>query len=156
MKFLRFLTKKKTFNFCGLIISAPKKKCLYYRKQQLKRCYDKQLVHITVVLRSENIFSSLECFQMLQLLNTHSINFKFVLRYYLFTVFAINFVDRKYEVNSWIDIGIKSNFHTLSYYIFLKRIMIRRNCIQFFSYNVDITRKLQQSCERSRLKKNEA
>ena len=153
------------WNFCGFwlkrrhLIFADwksrhrKKKCLYYRKQQLKRCYDKQLVHITVVLRSENIFNSLECFQRLQLLNTHLANFKFVLRYYFFTVFAINFVDRKYEVNSWIDIGIKSNFHTLPYYNFLKRIIIRRNYIQLFSYNVDITRKRLQSCERSRLKK---
>jgi hypothetical protein len=40
--------------------------------------YDKQLVHITVVLGSKNIFSSLECFQRLQLLNTHLVNFKFV------------------------------------------------------------------------------
>jgi hypothetical protein len=35
-------------------------KRLYYRKQQLKRCCDKQLVHITVIIRSKNIFSSLE------------------------------------------------------------------------------------------------
>ena len=44
-----------------------------------------------------------------------------------FTVFAIYFVDKKYEVNSWIDIGINfiyfgciflmSNFYTLSYNI---------------------------------------
>jgi hypothetical protein len=88
--------------FCGLKILAPKKNGLYYRKQQLKRCYDKQLVHI----RSKNIFSSLESFQKLQLLNTHLVNFKFVLRNYFFTVFEIYFVDRKYEVNSWIDIGI--------------------------------------------------
>ena len=109
MKFLRFWHKKKTFNFCdfffcGLKMSAPKKKNLYYRK----RCYDKQLVHITVIIRSKNIFNSLESFQRLQLLNTHLVNFKFVLRNYFFTVFAIYFVDRKYEVNSWIDIGIKS------------------------------------------------
>jgi hypothetical protein len=39
-------------------------------------------------------------------LNTHLVNFKFVLRNYCFTVFAIYFVDRIYEVNSWIDIGI--------------------------------------------------
>jgi hypothetical protein len=38
--FLRFWTKKKTFNFCGLKISALKTFYLYYRKQQLKRCYD--------------------------------------------------------------------------------------------------------------------
>ena len=30
------------FFFCGLKISAPKKNCLYYRKQQQKRCYDKK------------------------------------------------------------------------------------------------------------------
>jgi hypothetical protein len=44
-----------------------KKYCLYYRKQQLelKRCCDKQLMHITVILRSKNIFSSLESFQTL-------------------------------------------------------------------------------------------
>ena len=66
VKFLRFLTKKRTFNFCrffffcGLKILTLKKNCLYNRKQQLKRCYDKQLVHITVVLRSKNIFSSME------------------------------------------------------------------------------------------------
>jgi hypothetical protein len=53
------------------------------RKQQLKRCYDKQLVHITGILRSKSIFSSLESFQTLQLLNTHLVNFKFVLRNYL-------------------------------------------------------------------------
>ena len=76
-----------------------KKICLYYRK----RCYDKQLVHITVIIRSKNIFNSLESFQRLQFLNTHLVNFKFVLRNYFFTVFAIYFVDRKYEVNSWID-----------------------------------------------------
>ena len=40
-----------------------KKKCLYYRKQQVKRCYDKQLVHITVILRSKHIFSSREIFK---------------------------------------------------------------------------------------------
>ena len=93
-----------------------KKNCLYYRKQQLKRCCDKQLVHITVIIRSKNIFSSLESFQTLQLLNTHLVNFKFVLRNYLLTVFAIYFVDRKYEVNSWIDIGI--NFDIFQMYIF--------------------------------------
>ena len=120
-----------------------KKNCLYYRKQQLKRCCDKQLVNITVILRSKNIFSSLESFQTLQLLNAHLVNFKFVLKNYFFTVFVIYFVDRKNEVNSWIDIGIKfdiyfgciflmSNFHTWSYNNFFKRIMIRSNCIQFF------------------------
>jgi hypothetical protein len=77
-----------------------KKIILYYRKQQLKRYCDKQLVHITVIIRSKNIFSSLESFQTLQLLNTHLVNFKFILRNYLLTVFAIYFVDRKYEVNS--------------------------------------------------------
>ena len=98
--------------FCGLKISAPKKKiCLYYRKQQLKRCCDKQLVHITVIIRSKNIFSSLESFQTLQLLNTHLSK-----KNYFFTVFAIYFVDRKYEVNSWIDIGI--NFDIFRMYIF--------------------------------------
>jgi hypothetical protein len=90
--------------------------CLYYRKQQLKRCYDKQLVHITVILRSKNMLSSLESFQTLQLLNTHLVNFKFVFRNYLFTVFAIYFVDRKYKFNSWIDIGI--NFDIFRIYIF--------------------------------------
>jgi len=68
--------------------------------------YDKQLVHITVVLRSKNIFSSLESFHRLLLLNTHLVNFKFVLRNLFFIVFAIYFVDRKYKVNSWIDIGM--------------------------------------------------
>ena len=107
VKFLQFWYKKKTFNFCRYFfrrieISAPKKKCLYYKKQQLKRCYDRQWVHTKVILRSKNIFSSLESFQWLQLLNTHLVNFKFVLRNYFFTVF----VDRKYEVNSWIDISI--------------------------------------------------
>ena len=92
------------FFFCGLKISAQKNNCLHYRK----RCYDKHLVHITVIIRSKNIFNSLESFQMLQLLNTHLVNFKFVLWNYFFTVFTIYFVDRKYEVNSWIDIGIKS------------------------------------------------
>jgi hypothetical protein len=87
-----------------LKISAPKNKLLYYRK----RCYDQKLVHITVVIRSKNIFNSLESFQRLQLLNTHLFNFKLVLRNIFFTVFAIYFVDMKYEVNSWIDIGIKS------------------------------------------------
>jgi hypothetical protein len=104
------------FYFCGFKISAPKKNCLYYRNQQLKQCYDKQLMQITVILRSKNIFSSLESFQTLQLLNTHLVNFKFVLRNYFFTVFAIYFVDRKYEVNSWIDIGI--NFDIFRMYIF--------------------------------------
>ena len=66
------------FFSCRLKISAPKKNCLYYRKQQLKRCYNKQLVHITVILRSKNIFSSLESFQRLHLLNTHLVNFKFI------------------------------------------------------------------------------
>jgi hypothetical protein len=73
------------FFFCRLKILAPKKKILYYRKQQLKRCYDKQLVHITVMLRSKNIFNSLESFLnthlvLESLLNTHLVNFKFVLR----------------------------------------------------------------------------
>jgi len=36
----------------------------------------------------------------------HLVNFKFVLRNYFFTVFAIYFVDRKYDVNSKVDIGI--------------------------------------------------
>jgi hypothetical protein len=123
------ITYRITDNFCGFglkrwhLIFADwksqhrKKNCLYYRKQQLKRCCDnKQLVHITVILKSENIFSSLESFQTLQLLNTHLVNFKFVLRNYLLTVFAIYFVDRKYEVNSWIDIGI--NFDIFQMYIF--------------------------------------
>ena len=63
-------------------ISTPKKNCLYYRKQQQKWCYDKQLVHITVILRSKNIFSSLESFQRLQLLNMHLVNFE--LSFHLF------------------------------------------------------------------------
>ena len=111
VKFLRFWSKKMTFNFCRFLflrienLGTEKKNCLYYRKQQLKRCCDKQLVHITVIIRSKNIFSSLESFQTLQLLNTH-----------FFTVFAIYFVDRKYEVNSWIDIGI--NFDIFRMYIF--------------------------------------
>ena len=113
-----------TGNFCGVkfcgfglkrrhLISADwkswhrKKKLFVLQdwKQQQKRWNDKQLVLITVILRSKNIFSSLESFQRLQLLNTHlvQVNFKFVLRNYFFTVFAIYFVDRKYEVNSWID-----------------------------------------------------
>ena len=142
VKYLRCWSKKKTFNFCGfffcrLKISAPKNKLLYYRK----RCYDQKLVHITVVIRSKNIFNSLESFQRLQLLNTHLVNFKLVLRNIFFTVFAIYFVDMKYEVNSWIDISkmfdisdiyFLSNFHTLSYNIFFKRIMIKSNYIQFF------------------------
>jgi hypothetical protein len=70
-----------------LKISAPQKNCLYYRKQQLKRCCDKQLVHITVILRSKNIFSSLESFQTLQLQNTHLVNFKFVLKKLFFNCF---------------------------------------------------------------------
>jgi hypothetical protein len=74
------------FFFCGLKISASKKNCLYYRKQQLKWLNDKQLVLITVILRSKNIFSSLESFQKLQLLNTHLVNFKFVLRNFFFTI----------------------------------------------------------------------
>ena len=112
VKFLRFWSKKKTINFCWfcfLLIEnrGTEKMCLYYRNQQLKRCYDKQLVQITVTLRSKNILSSLKSFQTLQHLNTHLVKFKFVLRNYFFTVFSIYFVDRKYEVNSWIDIGIK-------------------------------------------------
>ena len=128
------------WNFCGfglkrihLIFSVDcksldrKKNCLCYRKQQVKRCYDKQLVHITVILRSKNIFISLESFQTLQLLNTHLVNFKFVLRNYFFTVFAIYFVDRKYKVNSWIDIDI--NFDIFRIYIFNVE----------FSYFINIT-----------------
>ena len=53
-------------------LGTETKICLYYRKQQL--------MHITVILRSKNIFSSLESFQTLKLLNTHLINFKFVFR----------------------------------------------------------------------------
>jgi hypothetical protein len=98
------------FFFCGLKISAPKKKLFVLQEATTEdwsdQCCDKQLVHITVILRSKYIFSSLEKFQALQLLNTHLVNFKFVLRNYFFTVFAFYFVDRKYEVNSWIDIGI--------------------------------------------------
>ena len=88
VKFLRFWSKKKTFNFCGFLFlrivnlgTEKKIVCITgFRKQQVKRCYDKQLVHITVILRSKNIFSSLESFQTLQLLNTHLVNFKFALR----------------------------------------------------------------------------
>ena len=91
VKFLRFLTKRRhlifaDFFFCGLKILAPKKYCSC--KQQLKRCYDKQLVHITVVLRRKNIFNSLESFQRLQLLNIHLINFNFVLRNNFFSLFS--------------------------------------------------------------------
>ena len=105
------LKRRHAFNFCKFFFLqieniGTEKNSLYYRKQQLKRCYNKQLVHRTVVLRSKNIFSSLESFQRLQLLNTHLVNFKFVLGNYFFTVFVIYFVDRKYEVNSWINIGI--------------------------------------------------
>ena len=114
VKFLRFWSKKKTFNVCGFLFlrivnlgTEKKIVCITgFRKQQVKRCYDKQLVHITVIIRSKNIFSSLKSFQTLQLLNTHLVNFKFVLRNKFFTVLTIYFVDRKYEVNSWIDIGI--------------------------------------------------
>ena len=105
------------FFFCGLKILAPKKNCLYYRKQQLKWCYDKQLVH-----RSKNIFSSLESFQRLQLLNMHLVNFKFVLRNY-FHCFRDLFcwqeirsqqLDR-YRYNVWYFgyIFLMSNFHIL-------------------------------------------
>jgi hypothetical protein len=66
--------------------------------------YFKTLNQKTKPLEVKNILSSFESFQTLQLLNTHLVNFKFVLRNYFFTVFAIYFVDRKYEVNSWIDI----------------------------------------------------
>ena len=115
--FCSFTLKKKDISFLQIFFLRIENlvneiKCLYYKRQQLKWCYDKQLVHITVVLRSKNIFSSLESVQRLQLLNMHLVNFKFVLtvgmrvRNYFFTVFAIYFVDRKYEVNSWIDIGI--------------------------------------------------
>ena len=51
------------FVSCWLKIAAPKKMCLHYRNQQLKRCYDKQLVQITVTLRSKNILSSLKVFK---------------------------------------------------------------------------------------------
>jgi hypothetical protein len=111
VKFLRSWSKKKIFNFCRFFflqienLGTEKKIILYYRKQQLKRCCNKQLVHITVILRSKNMFSSLESFRRLQLLNMHLVNFKFFLRNNFFTVFAIYFVDRKYEVNSWIDSG---------------------------------------------------
>jgi hypothetical protein len=72
VKFLRFWSKKMTFNFCGFYflrlenLGTEKKKILYYKKQQLKWCCDKQLVHITVILRSKHIFSSFESFQTLQ------------------------------------------------------------------------------------------
>ena len=88
VKFLQFWSEKKTFNFCGFFflrienLSTEKKNCLYYKKQQQKRCYDKQLVHITVILRSKNILNSLESFQRLQLLNTHLVNFE--LSFHLF------------------------------------------------------------------------
>ena len=100
VKFLRFWSKKMTFNFCGFFFAVWKSRhrkinCLYYRKQQLKRCCDKQLVHITVILRSKNIFSSLESFQTLQLLNTH-----------FCTVFAIYFVDRKYTKSTVESISV--------------------------------------------------
>jgi hypothetical protein len=107
------------------------KKCLYYRKQQLKRCYDKQLVHITVVLRSENIFNSLECFQRLQLLNMHLANLKFVLRYYFFTVFAINFVDRKYEVNSWIRVAIEGFVNEIN-----NKLCVQQNVSVWWNYPI--------------------
>jgi hypothetical protein len=112
VKFLRFWSKKMTFNFCEFFFFADWKSrhrkinCLYYMKQQLKRCCDKQLVHITVILRSKNIFSSLESFQTLQLLNTHLVSFKFVLRNYFCTVFAIYFVDRKYTKSTVESISV--------------------------------------------------
>ena len=122
------------FFFCRLKISAPKQNCLHYRKQQLKPGYDKQLVHRTVVRRSKNIFSSLESFQRLQLLNTHLVNFKFVLRNY-FHCFRDLFcwqeirsqqLDR-YRYNVWYCgyIFLMSNFHTLYHItIFLKELWL--------------------------------
>ena len=101
-----------------LLTSSNRLWLMYYMKQQLKRWYDKQLNWCTLQwsLKVKKIFSSLESVQTLQLLNTHLVNFKFVLRNYCFTVFAIYFVDRKYEVNSWIEIGI--NFDIFQIRIF--------------------------------------
>ena len=124
------------FIFCVLKISAPKFFfCTTRSNNWSDQCCDKQLMHITVILRSKHIFSSLESFQTLQLLNTHLVNFKFVLRNYFFS-FAIYFVDSgSISVYNLIYFGyifLMSYSHTLSYNNFLKRIMIRSNCIQFF------------------------
>jgi hypothetical protein len=108
------------------------KNCLYYKKQQLKRWNDKQLVLITVILRSKNIFSSLESFQRLHLLNTHLVNFKFV--FFCWQEIRSQQLDR-YRYNLWYILDIYflvSNFHTLSYNNCLKIIMIKSNYIQFF------------------------
>jgi hypothetical protein len=107
---------------------------LYYRKQQLKRCYDKQLVHITVILRSKNIFSSLETFQTLQLLNTHLVNFKFVLRNLFFHCFRDLFCWQEIRSQQLDRYRYKLWYIFILYHItiFKKRIMIRSNCIQFF------------------------
>ena len=68
MKFLRFLTKKRTFNFCGFFflrienLDNEKKNVVLQEAttEAMLVTYDKQLVHITVVLGSKNIFSSSE------------------------------------------------------------------------------------------------
>jgi hypothetical protein len=92
VKFLLFWSKKKTFNFCWIFFSADwksrhrKKIVCITGSNNWSDWNDKQLVLITVILRSKNIFSSLESFQKLQLLNTHLVNFKFVLRNFFFTI----------------------------------------------------------------------
>ena len=133
VKFLRFWSKKKTFNFCGFFFLRIEN-ILYYRKQQQKRCYDKQLVHITVILRSKNIFSSLETFQTLQLLNTHLVNFKFVLRNLFFHCFRDLFCWQEIRSQQLDRYRYKLWYIFILYHItiFKKRIMIRSNCIQFF------------------------
>ena len=68
VKFLRFWSKKKTFNICGFyflrIENLGTEKTLFVLQEAMLG-YDKQLVHITVIIRSKNIFNSLESFQRL-------------------------------------------------------------------------------------------
>ena len=119
VKFLRFWSKKMTFNFCGFLflrienIGTKKKNCSGSNNWSDVAINNWCTLQWSLEVKT---FSSLESFQTLQLLNMHLVNFKFVLRNNFFTVFAIYFVDRKYEVNSWIDIGI--NFDIFRMYIF--------------------------------------
>ena len=117
VKFLLFWSKKKTFNFCGFFFLrienlGTKKNCLYYRKQQRKGCYDKQLVHITVILPI--VFSPFSR-SILLTGNTKSTAGSISVKCLIFRIYIFCRIFILYHIT-----------------FFFKRIMIRSNYIQFF------------------------
>jgi hypothetical protein len=128
-----------TFNFWGFFFLqienlGTEKKLLYYRKQQLKRCCDKQLMHITVILRSKNIFSSLDRKLRSQQLDRY--------RYKLWYISNV-YCSREYSNDCclrWISASI--GYAPISKYTALTAVLWGRDCMYLIDFRWKPSRRL--------------